>query len=163
MANKTTETIGKAVKHPMEDILNIEPGTTLVEQHHSSTKLVAHEDYDEKDVEIEDQFQEVYDAAFDAFEAQNGEAELVEGKYKARNAEVAANFLSTALNAAKERAEMKKHKDKLKSAAPGGLGGASTVNNNIIVDRNELLKTILGAGEKDVTPSDADPIEGSLE
>jgi len=159
MAEKTKKTVEVATDHPMEGILNIEQGTTMIEQTQSSTQLVQHEDYDNKDVELEDQFQEVYDAAFDAFEAQNGEAELVEGKYKARNAEVAANFLTTALNAAKEKADMKKHKDKLSASS----GGAQTVNNNIIIDRNELLKALLGE-EKDVTPDPTDtPIEGQLD
>lgn len=157
MAKTTKTTTHQQVTHPVEDVFDIEPGTTLVELEQRSTELVPHETYDEKDRELEDQFQEVYDAAFDAFESQSQEAELVEGKYKARNMEVAANLLNTALNAAKEKATMKQHKDKLQRMSPKDMpGGARTVNNNIIVDRNDLLKQILSQDpdEKDITPKE---------
>ena len=159
MANTTKTTVQTAVEHPMEGVLDIESGTTLVEMEQRSTELVEHSEYDEKDKELEDQFQEVYDAAFDAFEAQSNEAELVEGKYKARNAEVAANFLNTALNAAKEKATLKQHKDKLNKGSPNDVpGGARTVNNNIIVDRNELLKQILMQHEEKTINGEASEV-----
>lgn len=141
----------------MEEMLDITPGTTIVEYQERSTELVVHQEYDDKDVELEEQFQEVYDSAMDAFEDQMGQTEVVEGKYKARNSEVAVTFLNAALNAAKEKAELKKHKDKLKKGDTGGdgpQGSASTVNNTFIMDRNELLDAIRQGKEIDITPTE---------
>lgn len=126
-------------EHPMEEILDIEPGTTITTRTERTTDMVEAEQYDNKDSEIEEQFQEVYDAAMSAFESQCDEAEVVEGKYKARNAEVAVQFLNAALSAAKEKGSLKQHKDKLSTAVAKSTG--DTTNNNILVaDRNELLK-----------------------
>ena len=103
-----------------------------------------------KDDEIEGQFQEVYEKAMDAFDEQSTEAELVDGKYKARNAEVAAQYLNTALHAVKEKSNVKQHKDKMvvakeKAKTPG------TVNQNLFVDRNDLLKALQAKDDKDET------------
>jgi hypothetical protein len=146
-----TET--KEIIHPLEAAFNIEEGTTIIEyEEPTSTALVKHEEYDEKDVEIEDQFQEVYDKAMDAFEAQSDITEQVEGKFAARNAEVASVFLNTALNAAKEKSGQKEHKDKL-AIAKKNVGKPDTVNNNLIMDRNDLLRMLNGEEEpiKDIT------------
>lgn len=135
--------------HPMEEVFDLEPNTTIVQREERETEMVASEEYDPKDVEIEEQFQEVYDAAMGAFESQCDEAEVVEGKYKARNAEVAVQFLNAALAAAKEKSGLKQHKDK-QGIAQGKLRGGpgNTINNNLVVaDRNDLLKRLLGDGE----------------
>lgn len=130
----------KKINHPMEEVLNIEPGTTLVPYNKQESLLIKHETYDEKDTEIEKQFQDVYDAAMDAFEGHCETTETIDPKYKARNSEVAVQFLNTALNAAKEKASLKHHRDKMtveeaKASKPG------TVNQNLFVgDRNDLLK-----------------------
>lgn len=151
----------KTIEHPMEDVLDIESGSTIVEYKERNTELVEIADYDEKDNEIENQFQEVYDVAMDAFDAQSEAAEVVDPKYSARNAEVAAQYLNAALNAVKEKSSMKQHKDKIKKAeagATGANGNGSTINtqNNIIVDRNDLLKQILATETepKDITPDE---------
>ena len=139
-----TET--KEVTHPLEAAFNIEEGTTLVEyEEPEKTELVKHEEYDEKDIEIEDQFQEVYDRAMDAFEAQSDITEQVEGKYAARNAEVAAVFLNTALHAAKEKGGQKTGKDKLVIAKTNAAKTSGDVtNNNLIMDRNDILRMLEG-------------------
>jgi len=143
----TSKEIEVIVEHPMEEILDIEPGTTLVPRVERTTELVSSEHYDEKDQEIEEQVQEIYDAAMGAFETQMEEAELVEGKYKARNGEVAVQFLNAALNAAKEKANLKQHKDKM-VIAQNKYQGPNTVNQNLIVaDRNEILKRIANNSE----------------
>jgi len=138
---KITKT--KEVEHPLEGVLDITPGTTVVEYQESApTDLVVHTDYDNKDAEIEDQFQEVYDKAMDAFDVQSDITDQVEGKFAARNAEVAVQFLNAALNAAKEKSGMKAHKDKL-DVAKTRAGTPGTVNQNLIIDRNDLLRTLL--------------------
>ena len=145
MSDKTKIIEGeKPIHHPLEEVFEIEEGTTIVPHIERSTELVIHEEYDKKDTELEEQFQEVYDAALGAFEGQMDEAELVEGKYKARNGEVAVQFLNAALAAAREKAGMKKHKDKL-AVDKSKAGTPKTLNQNLIVaDRNDLLKEIMG-------------------
>ena len=149
----------KFVESPFEKVLNIEPGNTLAEyEERLPAELVDHQEYDEKDKEIEEQFQDVYEKAMDAFDAQSDIVDTVEGKYAARNAEVASQFLNTALNAAKEKSTLKQHKDKVEIAKQRA-GAAKTVNNNLIVDRNDLLKMLQQNEEmdteiKDITPTD---------
>ncbi len=139
----STETVKEeiAITHPLEDVFDIEAGTTLIEHTTKTTELVEDTSYDEKDVEIEDQFQEVYDSALAAFEDMADEVEKVEGKYKARMMEVANQSLNTALAAAKEKSHTKQHKDKL-SVMKGKMGSNTTNNNLIVADRNELLKAL---------------------
>lgn len=147
----------KQIEHPLEEVFDIEPGTTMVEyEEHVPTVLVEDEKYDDKDVEIEEQFQQVYDKAMDAFDAQQEITEQVEGKYAARNAEVAAVFLNTALHAAKEKSSQKQHKDKLEISKQN-VGTPGTVNNNLIMDRNEAMKLLRETQEreiKDITNED---------
>lgn len=145
MSDKITKE--KNVEHPLEGVFDIEPGTTIVEYRESlPTELVAHQEYDEKDQEIESQFQEVYDRAMNAFEVQTDIIDVVEGKFVARNAEVAVQFLNAALAAAKEKSALKQHKDKI-DVAKTSAGTPNTVNQNLIVDRNEILKLLQGKKE----------------
>lgn len=138
----TSEIKTKLISHPMEGVLDIDEHSTPVEYHERTTELTDSIEYDDKDVEIEEQIQEVYDSAMGAFENQMDEAELVEGKYKARNGEVAVQFLNAALNAAKERSHLKQHKDKV-AVTKGKLTGAKVENNIIVADRNDILRNIV--------------------
>ncbi len=143
-----TKKINVPIEHPLEEIFDLEPGTTIMPRTEVVTDLVEAEEYDDKDNEIEEQFQSVYDHAISAFEDLSAESEVVEGKYKARVGEVANQALSTALNAAKEKANLKKHKDKIEVSK--GKLGTKTINNNLIVaDRNELLKELLGKKDEE--------------
>lgn len=104
-----------------------------------------HDEYDHKDREIEDQFQEVYDKAMEAFSTQVEESADIDGKYLARNSEVANQLLTTALHAAKEKASLKQHSDHLKiKKGQQGENVTNVQNNNIMMDRNELLKMMKG-------------------
>lgn len=135
----------KQPEHPLENAFDIEPGSTLfpVDEHRKS-KLVAIEDFDDKDKEIEGQFQEVYDAAMQAFDTQISDSSMIDPKYRARNQEVAVQFLNAALTAAKEKATMKQHKDKI-GVSREKASQPKTLNQNLIVaDRNEILKCITG-------------------
>jgi len=146
MSTETKE-VEVIVDHPLEDIFDIEPGTTLIPRTEKSTELVVAEEYDDKDKEIEDQFQQIYDAALAAFEDQLAESEVIEGKYKARNMEVGVQLLNTALTAAKEKSNMKQHKDKT-AVDKGKLKGKTVNHNNLIIaDRNDILKTLAGKTE----------------
>lgn len=148
----------RSINHPLEDVFNIEHGTTMVPAEDKPTELVVHTSYDEKDNEIEGQLQNIHDKAMEAFRGQQDILDVVDGKYAARNAEVAVNFLNAALAAIKEKAMLKQHKDKLKKEVTTPPNH-KTINNNIIIDRNELLKQMFGRGESDDNP----PIDGEKE
>lgn len=131
-----------AVEHPLEQVFEIEEGTTLMPTVVRTTEIVAVETYDDKDHEVEGQYQEVYDAAMGAFESQFQETELIEGKYKARSGEVAVQFLNTALQAAQAKGTLKQHKDKLTTDLNRNAG-PKTVNNNLIVaSQSEMLERL---------------------
>lgn len=138
MSKKTTET-EKEIFHPLEEVFDIEENTTVVPYKQVKTDLVVHEPYDNKDEEIEEQLQELYDMALEAFENQQEESDVIDPKYRARNAEVAVQYLKTALEAAREKRQMKEHKDKVVTKQAG------TVNNNVVVSHTDLLDAISDA------------------
>ena len=125
----------KLIEHPCEEVFDIEPGTTeVITEPPRQTELVEVVTYDEKDREIEENYQEIFDRAMDTFDDIQRDLEGLEGKYKARNHEVGAQFLNAALAAAKEKQKLKEHKDKHSSAGgqPAAIGG--TINNNTQVN-----------------------------
>lgn len=134
-----------AVSHPLDEIFDIEKGATLLPVVERETELTVLETYDEKDNEIENQFQEVYDCAMDAFDASTKNT-LGDAKQQIIIGEVSVQYLNTALAAAKEKANLKIHKDKLNNDKK--KIGPRTLNQNVIVaDRNDILKKILGKDE----------------
>ena len=143
MSTHRTE-IETLMEHPLEEAFDIEPGTTITTKTERSTELATTEQYDEKDEEIEGQFQEIYDAAMAAFEDQCAEAEVVEGKYKARNMEVATQLLNSALHAAKEKAGQKKEKDKNDIARNKTTN--KVTNNNVFMGSHQELMDQIDAG-----------------
>jgi len=130
--------------HPLEEAFGIESGTTLTTHTERTTELIESPTYDDKDVEIEDQFQEVYDAAMAAFGDQIAEAEVVEGRYKARNMEVGVQLLNAALSAAKEKSVQKQNKDKNNIDLKKVQGKSGLTQNNVFVGSHaELMKQVL--------------------
>ena len=143
---KKTETIVET-NHKLEEFFDIERGSTeVVEYERETTDLVEGEGYDDKDNEIEEAYQEIFDCAMEGFDAITEESEKVPNQYKARMSEVALQHLSLALNAAKNKGALKQHKDKLSTVEK--KVPESTVNNNIIISRNDLLKQILDANDE---------------
>ncbi len=141
MTEKTK--ITKTIDHPMEDFLGIESGTTQVEVYAREGELITSEGYDDKDAEIDAQFQEIYDSAMDGYDLLAEELHKVEGKYKARVGEVSVQHLNAALNAAKAKADFKQTKDKLDRG--GQKSGPSHVTNNntlIVDDRSALIDAL---------------------
>lgn len=134
----------KTVAHPLEDVLDIEPCTTVVEyQEFIPAEVVPAPDYDDKDNEIESKLEEIYTIALGNVNVISDEMERVEGKYKARIGEVTATMLNVALGAVKQKADLKMHKDKL-SVDKGNVGTPHTVNNNLVVsDRNSILRALM--------------------
>lgn len=127
--------------HPMEDFLDITPCTTVIERTEVvPSELIHPPTYDDKDVEIESQLEEIYTIAMNNAATLGDEIERVEGKYKARMGEVSSTMLNVALGAVREKANLKKHKDQHSTTTVEN----QTINNNLVVaDRNEILRHIL--------------------
>jgi hypothetical protein len=139
------ETKEKLTEHPMEMLFGIESGTTITEYHEILPEpMIESPMYDEKDNEIEDQLEEIYNLALGAASTVSDEIERVEGRYKASLAESATQSLNIALGSVREKRMMKEHKDKLQIAASKSkIPGSTTTNNNLIVaNRNEILKML---------------------
>ena len=135
----------KETDHPLEEVLDIEPGTTMTEYVEAvPVEVIKPQTYDDKDGEIEDQLQEIFESAMGQFEITSEESEKVEGKYKARNGEVAIQALNTALQAVRTKAEVKASKDKLVMKQQGSGPKSLTQNNLVVADRNELLRILEG-------------------
>lgn len=99
-----------------------------------------HQD-DAEDLAISSKMDDVYDKALGAFEEQTAYIQVIEPRYAARNAEVAAQYLKIALDAVSTRANVKRDKKKNAQYVPFNNSGSG--NQNVIVaDRNDLLKMI---------------------
>lgn len=136
----------KNIQHPLENVFDIEAGTTVIEQTTVSLPaVVLPPSYDDKDDEIETRLEEIYAVAMSNVATISDEIERVEGKYKSRIGEVTATMLGVALGAVREKRELKQHKDK-NALATQTAKTPGTVNNNLIVaDRNEILRIMQGA------------------
>lgn len=147
-------------KHELDALFNVVPGRTevfipgsdvavstavegeIMDPETESDGTTAMDSYDAKDDEIEGQVDDVYGRAIEAHETQMINAQTVtDKKYAPRNAEVAADFLKIALEALKEKNAIKDRKDKLASKVEG-KGGGKQITNNIVTDRNTLMKLL---------------------
>lgn len=129
----------QTVSHPVEEFLNLPPSSTINIETERETTLVKSEQYDEKDRELEDTYQEVYDVSMTGYENLLDEMDATDPKYISRMAEVATQYLNTALKAAELKGKLKEHKDKLiKKTQPKNV----TNNNTMILSRESLLETL---------------------
>lgn len=157
------DTITKHVEHPLEELFELESGTTELTVTTRSTEVAPCDQFDNKDTEIEKQYQEVYDVAMNTFENAMDllERSETDPKYIARQMEVAAQFLNTALSAAKEKAHLKQGKDRILATmrtGGGAKGGAGAHSDGpVVMDHATLLKLI--RGEKAEEPA----IEGEFQ
>lgn len=141
-------------KHPLEDVFNIESGTTEIVEVKSQTELTKYDLYDAKDNELENDFQNVVDAAMDVAGLLKEKMESnEETKYTARLAEVYGQQLSIALSALEKRSKMKIQKDTLHNKRPDKITNID--NRTIVMDRNAMLDAILGRNQ----PNDNDVID----
>ena len=152
---KFTKTV-EMEEHPYEDIFDLPKGST--ETTHvvaADVPAVEYEPYDDKDKEIEQQFQDVYQMAVTAFADQAGLLKNMEDKQIARNMEVANGFLNTALAAIKEKAKLKHDKDSSRTKPPTTPNNVTVTNNTAIyADRNDILDMYRNNPEmlKDINP-----------
>lgn len=97
---------------------------------------------DQDDIENDARFDEVYTAAKEAFDNQMAYTEIIEPRYAARNAEVAANFLNLALQAASAKARVKSDRKRAAAFIPGMGANSKVTNNTIVASREEILRMI---------------------
>jgi hypothetical protein len=142
------------MKHPLEETFGLDgtynsdplEGTDLTaiddNQYLATTEsqlpAPAAAEPDEEDKEINQKIDTIYGEAMTAYQNQTAFVEILEPRYAARNAEVAAGYLNTALNAVALRAKVKNER---KKSAGGFVPYANQTTNNVVVaDRNQLLK-----------------------
>lgn len=150
------------MKHPLEDVFNMDEGTTSygtidnesfnIEDEYAMTEVqkpssVAAGDpapdvKDADDIETEKKIDEVYNSALSTFQNQIAYTEIIEPRYAARNAEVAATYLNIALSAATAKAKIKVERKKANQFIPYANQGGKTTNNIVVADRNDILKMI---------------------
>lgn len=147
-------------EHPMEAVFDIEPGSTISEyKERVPATIVDYSGYDAKDKEIEEQMQEIYELSLEEFENVSETIEGLEGKYKARNHEVATEYLKLALEATRSKASLKQGKDKIDNAAKGG----NTTNNTLVMSHTEVMQMVRDGAKlaaDNENPDDA--IEGEV-
>ena len=95
---------------------------------------------DEEDVDTDQKIDAVYDAALEAYQNQTAMVELLEPRYAARNAEVAATYLNIALQAATSKARVKNDRKRVGQFIPGASN--KITNNTIVASREEILRMI---------------------
>lgn len=147
-------------QHPLEQVFNLETGEYFdALNNQDNGEIVPTESNlpvtttppeapppdhkDEDDKEIDANISTVYDKAIQAFEQQAEMIEIVDPRYAARTAEVAATYLNIALNAMAVKSRTKSDRIKRNQAFVPYANGPKTVNNNLIVaDRNSILKAL---------------------
>ena len=140
------------MQHPLESVFGMEEGTlgsdiendyAIAEQAPQGQLTEAPLDVkDEDDKLIEKRLDDVYEVALQTFQNQTAYLEVIEPRYAARNAEVAANYLNIALAAANSRAKVKSDRKRANQAFVPYANGGKTTNNLVIADRNDILKMI---------------------
>lgn len=147
MAIRKIDEIVKMGSHPLEEFFDVDKNTTEIVSTERKTELTEYVVYDEKDKEIESDYQMIMDKALDlADRIKTHIDEGAEAKFLARLSEVAGQNLNLALAAAEKKAKLKDNKDKFnhKKNVDANKSGPVTNNNTIVVmDRNEMLKRVI--------------------
>jgi hypothetical protein len=92
-----------------------------------------------EDAEIDQKIDDVHKAAIEAFNTQTAYMELIEPRYAARNAEVAAQYLNIALNAANSRARVKADRAKTKAFVPYANAQNKLGGQTVTASREEIM------------------------
>lgn len=144
MSIRKIDEIVKLGKHPLEEHFDIERGSTEIVTTKRSTELTEYQPYDEKDKELEQDYQMIMDGALDLVDRLKEHIDGgAEAKFLARLAEVAGQNLGLALTAAEKKAKLKDNKDKFnfrKATAPGSKN--ITNNTTIIATQSEVLAAL---------------------
>lgn len=135
--------------NPLDNLFDVDPAgpNEMVEYDQVSENEIAEmaapaaaAPKDEEDSEVDRKIDAVYDAALETFQNQMAYTEIIEPRYAARNAEVAASYLNIALQAAATRARVKGDRKRSAGFIPG-MGGKVT-NNTIVATRDEIMRMI---------------------
>lgn len=102
-------------------------------------KVDAQQEKDDEDREIDSKIDTVYAAAIDAFNTQTSYLEVIEPRYAARNAEVAANYLTIALNAATARAKVKGDRKRSAQFVPFSN---NKLNGTVVASREDIMNML---------------------
>lgn len=94
---------------------------------------------DDEDVVIDSKIDAVYTAAIETFQNQMAYTEIIEPRYAARNAEVAASYLNIALNAAATRARVKGDRKKANGFVPYAN---QNPNGTVVASREDIMRFI---------------------
>lgn len=138
-----------ALSNPLDELFNTPPiPSTELQEYDQITEGELAElksdasgpEVDPEDAVIDKKIDDVYDAALAAFNTQTAYTEIIEPRYAARNAEVAANYLNIALNAAATRARVKG--DRKRNAAFVPYSNGQKQNNVVVASREEIMKMI---------------------
>lgn len=143
------------IEHPLDQLFQTETTTTQLQ--HVNVKeaelVAAHVEHtaekDTEDAEIDKKIDAVYDAALEAYHNQTAMVEILEPRYAARNAEVAANYLNIALNAAATRAKVKGDRKRSAQFVPFATNQGAN-KGTVMASREDILKMIcIDADTKD--------------
>ena len=150
MAIRKIDEIVKMGSHPLEEFFDVEKNSTEIIVTERKTELTTYEVYDDKDKEIESDYQMIMDKALDLVDRIKTHIdEGAEAKFLARLSEVAGQNLNLALSAAEKKAKLKDNKDKFnhkKNVDTKKTSGNTTNNTIVVMDRNEMLKRIIDEG-----------------
>lgn len=97
------------------------------------------EEEDPDDKIIDGKIDAIYDAALETFQQQTEYTQIIEPRYAARNAEVAASYLTIALNAVATRAKVKGERKRNAAFVP--YAGRNP-NNVVVASRDEIMRMI---------------------
>lgn len=140
------------INHPLEDVFEMDHGTMDIASDYAMAEVpvqanptdappVDHKDEDDRLIEA--RIDAVYEAAMTTFQNQTAYTEIIEPRYAARNAEVAASYLNIALTAANSRAKVKSDRKRANQAfVPYANAGGKTTNNIVIANREQILSMI---------------------
>lgn len=151
---KPNELLKTKITNPLDDLFNTLPHDLEKDDEYVPTtegtlaalnpeQPVAVEK-DDEDIEIDRKVDEVYTAAIDAFNNQTAYMEVIEPRYAARNAEVAANYLNIALNAASVRAKVKGDRKKNAQFVPFGNNKTSGA---VVASREDIMRMLAADAE----------------
>lgn len=163
MAIRRIDELVKIGTHPLEQHFDIPANSTEIVVTTRQTELENYEPYDTKDKEIEEDFQMIMDTALTMVDMVKTRIdEGAESRFLARLVEVAGQQMNIALSAADKKAKLKDNKDKF-NHKKNTLPGNTTVNNTIIMDRNEMLAHLLKPTENDIIDIEHVEIENDKE
>jgi len=143
MSNMSMKT---KIVNPLDELFETEEQVGMIEYEQATEGELAElqsdapsPEIDAEDIEINKKIDDIYTAAYDTFQNQMAYTEIVEPRYAARNAEVAANYLNIALNAASVRAKVKNDRKKQAAFVPYTN---NLKNGAVVASREEIMKMI---------------------